>query len=140
VTHVNAITPTGELAHLATIPVTIGSGNDPMRLDRLAPLIHQLLAWDLIYRSEAGAFLLRDDVQERLQTMAESLTPATAEVYLGRKCPSCGLVRVTRLVNGTRVCEPCRVAATAVPDPTPVVVSEEPGHHGIRSRWHRKAS
>jgi hypothetical protein len=140
VTHVNAITPTGEAAHPPTIPVTLGSGGDPMRLDRLAPLIHQLLAWDLIYRSDAGDFLLRDDVQERLQTMAEALTPATAEVYLGRRCESCGLVRVTRLVNGTRVCEPCRGAATTVSDPAPEVISEEVGHHGIRSRWHRKAS
>ena len=67
-THVNAITPTAGVAHPATLPVTVGTGSDPMRLDRLAPLIHQLLAWDLIYRTESGAFLLRDDVQERLQS------------------------------------------------------------------------
>jgi hypothetical protein len=34
----------------------MGIGDPARRVERLAPLIHQLVAWDLIYRSDAGTF------------------------------------------------------------------------------------
>jgi hypothetical protein len=139
VIHVQAVSPTGDPAEPTTIAVPIGF-DQAQRLDRLAPLIHQLLAWDLVTRSESGNYVLQDDVQERLQAISAVPVPATAQVYLGRKCEACGLVRATRMVDGVRVCGPCRVAASEVVPPTPDDVPVRPGHHGIRSRWHRKAS
>jgi hypothetical protein len=140
VTHVHPISPSGDPAEPITVPVALGTGTASQRLDRLSPLIHQLLAWDLIYQSETGTYLLRDDVQQRLQAMVPASAPPTAEVYLGRKCQSCGSVRATRLVDGSRVCELCRLSASVAPPPMPDAGPADSEHHGIRSRWHRKAS
>ena len=139
-THVHPISPSGDPAEPTIVPVALGTASPSQRLDRLSPLIHQLLAWDLIYRSESGAYLLRDDVQERLQAMVPATASPTAEVYLGRKCESCGLIRATRLVDGSRVCELCRLSAATPPSEVPDVGPVDPDHHGTRSRWHRKAS
>jgi hypothetical protein len=139
VIHVQAVSPTGDPAEPTTIPVPIGFDH-AQRLDRLAPLIHQLLAWDLVTRSESGTYVLQDDVQERLQAISAVPVPVTAQVYLGRKCETCGLVRATRMVDGARVCGPCRVAASEAISPAPDGDPVRPEHHGIRSRWHRKAS
>jgi hypothetical protein len=140
VTHVHPISPSGGPAEPITVPVVLGTGNASQRLDRLSPLIHQLLAWDLIYRSDTGTYLLREDVQQRLVAMESAAAPPTAEVYLGRKCQSCGSIRATRLVEGVRVCELCRLSASVVPPALPDAVPTGSEHHGIRSRWHRKAS
>ena len=44
---------------------------DPKRrLDRLVPLLHELVAWDLVHAHADGGFVLRDDVQERLALLA----------------------------------------------------------------------
>ncbi len=137
--HVQAVTPTGDPAEPTTTNVPIGFEH-AQRLDRLAPLIHQLLAWDLVTRSESGTYVLQDDVQERLQAMSAVPTPVTAQVYLGRKCETCGLVRATRMVDGARVCGPCSKAASETVVPAPDASPDRPEHHGIRSRWHRKAS
>jgi len=139
VIHVQAVSPTGNPAEPTTIPVPDGFGQ-AQRLDRLAPLIHQLLAWELVDRSESGRYELRDDVQQRLQEISAVPTPVTAQVYLGRKCETCGLVRATRMVDGHRVCGPCSLAAAEVTPAVPEADPGRPGHHGIRSRWHRKAS
>jgi hypothetical protein len=139
VIHVQAVTPTGDPAEPTTIPVAIGF-EQAQRLDRLAPLIHQLLAWDLVTRTESGTYVLQDDVQERLQALSAVPAPATAQVYLGRKCETCGSVRATRMVEGARVCGPCRVSAAEAAVPAPDASPVRPEHHGIRSRWHRKAS
>ena len=144
--HVNSLSTAGDPAERTPLAARHGSGGDPQRLERLAPLIHQLLTWDLVTRSGSGEYVLRDDVQQRLQDLSSTMTPATVEVYLGRKCQSCGLVRVTRPVNGKRVCEACAVPAPEAVAPRAADVADgsempaSPGHHVIRSRWHRKAS
>ena len=137
--HIQAVSTAGDPAE----PMIISASNrmdQAQRLDRLAPLIHQLLAWDLVARSESGDYELRDDVQQRLQEIGAVPIPATAEVYLGRKCQTCGLVRATRMVDGSRVCGPCSNAPTETVSPVPDVGPDRPGHQGIRGRWHRKAS
>jgi hypothetical protein len=138
--HVQAVSTTGDPAEPITIP-TPGRIDQAQRLDRLAPLIHQLLTWDLVARSESGEFQLREDVQQRLQELSAVPAPVTAQVYLGRKCEVCGLVRATRMVEGARTCGPCSKPAlgTAAPSGTEVG-PDRPGHHGLRARWHRKAS
>jgi len=56
VAYVPAASPTGYQAEPSTVPVAMGIGDPARRVERLAPLIHQLVAWDLIYRSDAGTF------------------------------------------------------------------------------------
>lgn len=85
---------------------------DPKRrLDRLVPLLHELVAWDLVQRAEDGSFVLRPDVQERLVVLTADRPVRSAEVFVGRKCQVCGLVRLTRMVDGVRTCSPCSMAA-----------------------------
>jgi len=92
---------------------------DPKRrLDLLVPLLHELVAWDLVLRSEDGGFELRQDVQERLAVLTADRPVRSAEVFVGRKCEVCGLVRLTRLVEGVRTCSPCSTPVLDVPDAT----------------------
>ena len=85
---------------------------DPKRrLDRLVPLLHELVAWDLVQRAEDGGFVLRQDVQERLAALTADRPLRSAEVFVGRKCEVCGLVRLTRMVDGLRTCSPCSKTA-----------------------------
>ena len=81
---------------------------DPKRrLDQLVPLLHELVAWDLVQQAEDGSFVLRRDVQERLAILTADRPLRSAEVFVGRKCEVCGLVRLTRMVDGVRTCSPC---------------------------------
>ncbi|MHB1585454.1 MAG: hypothetical protein ACYCU7_18135 [Acidimicrobiales bacterium] len=89
------------------------------RLDRLNPLIHELLAWDLVYQDESGEFGLRPDVQRRLLEAAARAPRFAADVYVGRHCERCGVVGITRLSEGMRLCDACRAAPEA-DDPSPV--------------------
>jgi hypothetical protein len=77
------------------------------RLDRLNPLIHDLLAWDLVYEDELGTFQLRPEVQRRLAETAAKAPRFAADVYVGRHCERCGVVGITRLTEGMRLCDPC---------------------------------
>ncbi len=137
--HVQGAGPIENQTLRAVIPVATGVEDPSRRLGRIAPLIHELVAWDLVYRSEGGAFLLRDDVQQRLYEMSAVAAAPTAQVFVGRKCEVCGLVRVTRIVDGSRVCGVCSKPAVT-PPAMPLEQSEGGGQRGTRSRWHRKAS
>jgi hypothetical protein len=83
-------------------------------LDRLTPLIHELIAWDLIFRSEDGEYRLREDVQRLLAERSLTLLTGPPEVFIGRKCQRCHRMTVTRMVDGSRVCGSCARAG----DPT----------------------
>ncbi|HZM54095.1 MAG TPA: hypothetical protein VFC03_03620 [Acidimicrobiales bacterium] len=107
--------------------------DDPKRhLDRLVPLLHELVAWDLVHRAEDGSFVLREDVQERLAALTADRPVRSAQVYVGRKCELCDRVTLTRMVDGLRICSSCSRAALtddAVVPPPQVVKG--------RSRFHR---
>ncbi len=116
------------------------SGEELRRLDRLAPLLHELLDWGLVHPTATGAFELREDVQERLRQLTASRPLLEAQVYVGRPCRRCGQVAVTRLVDGVRMCTPCRERASAVPDPVDdAAVTSPSAERGHRSRRARKA-
>ncbi len=87
---------------------------DPKRrLDQLVPLLHELVAWDLVQRTDSGGFVLRDDVQERLAVLSSERPTRSAQVYIGRKCERCERVTLTRMVDGNRICSSCsRVPVT----------------------------
>lgn len=90
-------------------------GSSQTRLDRVIPLIRDLLTWDLVERTEPGSYRLRDDVQRWLETEASRQGHPSAAVFIGRSCERCGVVAVTRLVDGARTCAPCgRLAKEAV--------------------------
>lgn len=113
--------------------------DDPKRrLDLLVPLLHDLVASDLVQRGADGSFVLRQDVQDRLSALTVDRPLRSAEVFVGRKCQVCGLVRLTRMVDGIRTCSPCA---------TPVVAELDVGGDAGRTKGqrsffhrHRKAS
>jgi hypothetical protein len=116
---------------------SIADTDSARRLDRLAPLLHELIAWDLVRQTDTGAFEIPEEVQERLRRLSALQNGSIAEVYVGRKCGRCGSMRVTRMVDGVRLCSTCsaEVSAPPIPDEPPPVE----GRRGGRSRWHRKA-
>ena len=105
------------------------------QLDRLVPLLHELVAWDLVRRTEDGSFLLREDVQERLAVLTADRPLRSAQVYVGRKCELCGLVRLTRMVDGVRICSTCSKAALSTDDEP--VVTVPVALKGQRHLFHR---
>ncbi len=113
--------------------------DDPRRrLDRLVPLLHEMIAWDLVEQTEDGGFVLRDDVQERLRRLTADRPVHSAEVYVGRKCERCGRVSVTRMVEGVRTCSTCSQVIWLEGDestvgPTEVPRTQRAGLH----RWWR---
>ncbi len=120
--------------HSPELPLAVRPVDTGRRLDALAPLIHQLITWEIVSQTESGTFVLQDDVQRRLQELSASQAHSTAAVYVGRMCQRCGVVGVTRLVDGELLCASCNVpelVETPVEPPAEVVQR--------RSRWHRKA-
>lgn len=104
------------------------------RLDQLSPLIHELVAWELVHPDASGNWVLHDDVQQRLRELADLRPHSIAQVYVGRQCQQCGTVGVTRLIDGVRICAACsRAAKEPGVEPTH---EKPPGRH---RRWHRKA-
>ena len=98
--------------------------DDPKRrLDRLVPLLHEMMAWDLVHRAEDGTFVLRGDVQERLAILSSGKPARSAQVYIGRKCERCEQVTLTRMVEGSRICASCStvslIADADAPDAAP---------------------
>ncbi len=113
---------------------------DPKRrLDQLVPLLHDLVAWDLVTRVEDGSFVLRDDVQERLAVLSSERPVRSAQVYIGRKCERCERVTLTRMVDGSRICASCSRASLASADDAPDAVPTAKGARGF-FHWHRRAS
>jgi hypothetical protein len=95
--------------------VSTGWVRDPGHsLERLAPLIHELIAWDLVYRSSSGSYQLREDIRKHLEDMSESSVSPTPQVFIGRKCEVCGSLRVTRLIEGVRTCAVCSGSSNRV--------------------------
>jgi hypothetical protein len=116
--------------------------NASSSLERLAPLIHELIVWDLIYRGENGAFQLREDVQQLLEARLAGSPPGPAQVFVGRKCDRCGTVAVTRLIDGSRLCGPCTHSAEHGSEPALPTAADSATrrrHADDRPHWLRKA-
>jgi hypothetical protein len=119
-----------------TSPAVSASTERARRLDQLSPLIHELLSWDLVVRTEAGEFVLTDDVQVRLAELSSRQAHPSTAIYVGRSCQRCGTTGITRLVEDVRLCPACARA------PEPVV--ETPVELGTGKRrdahswWNRK--
>jgi len=114
----------------------LSAAESARRLDRLAPLLHELITWDLVRRTDAGGFEIPEEVQERLAQLSTLPSGSIAQVYVGRKCGRCGSIRVTRMVDGVRLCSTCSAELAApVADLEPEAVDGgRKGHHG----WPRR--
>jgi hypothetical protein len=130
--------PAGEERSLGPIG-SITASDAARRLDRLAPLLHELIAWDLVRQTESGSFEIPEDVQERLRRLSSLQSGSVAQVYVGRKCGRCGSMRVTRMVDGQRLCSSCSSEVGAPPPSEDTPAATEPRNGHGRSRWHRKA-
>lgn len=117
-----------------------GELGDERRLDRLSPLLHDLLAWDLVYQDESGEFQLRPDVQRRLAETAAKAPRFAADVYVGRHCERCGVMGITRLIEGTRLCDHCALyLQSPVDDDPPPAVDVKRRRWSGRARRYRDA-
>jgi len=125
---------TNESEHSTEGPLVVRPVESGRRLDAVAPLIHQLITWDIVTLTDSGTFVLQDDVQQRLQEISAAQPHSTAAVYVGRMCQRCGRIGVTRLVDGELLCSSCNAPELVE---TPAEPPAESSHR--RSRWHRKA-
>lgn len=123
------------------VPPDRGDGlSDERRLDRLSPLLHDLLAWDLVYPDESGEFQLRPDVQRRLAETAAKAPRFAADVYVGRHCERCGIIGITRLTEGVRLCDHCaQYLQSPVDDDPPPAVDVKRRRWSGRARRYRDA-
>jgi len=136
----NTWLPKGGLAPPPAALVARAVSDPGRRLDQIAPLIHELVAWDLVRRTESGAFVLKDDIQQRLQELAALQPTAVAQVFVGRPCQRCGAVGVTRLVDGARICAECQAVPESAPEPVEAPPAQSGrGRPGNRLRRYRKA-
>ena len=112
--------------------------SDPSpQCDRLVPLLRELVTAKLVVQTVDGKFELSDAVQTRLHALTADRPPPSAQVYVGRRCELCGVIKVTRMVDGLRTCttcheracEPYAEPATQVSDPRRML------HPSFR--WHR---
>lgn len=121
-------TPTG--------PVT---GDRAKRLDQLSPLIHDLLSWELVVRTEDGGFQLTEDVQQRLAETSARQSHPSAAVYVGRSCQRCGTTGITRLVGEVRLCPVCaRAPEPPAEPPTAITTGKRRGRPEAHFWWNRK--
>jgi hypothetical protein len=102
------------------------------QLDRMGPLLRDMVAFGIVVRDEHGVFVLHEEVQRRLAASSSRLNhPATAAVFVGRSCQRCGASGVTRLVEGARLCAACQ----STPAVVAVVVDQAPAGHEHHRRW-----
>jgi len=139
------------MVDLASGPSTRGAGDewemrclqvvdDPKRrLDRLVPLLHEMVAWGLVLQAEDGTFVLPGNVQERLVHLTTQRPTRTAQVYVGRKCQVCGQVRLTRMVEGIRRCASCGRVAPLGAETVAVEAVVVPKSHHAPFPWRRRA-
>ena len=113
------------------------SGDGRRRAQRLGPLVHELLSWDLVRRTDSGDFELCEDVQQRLRAAARSHPSSRPSVFVGRPCEACGATgQLTRKIQSVRLCPACQAAETApVPFPGPEATALP--HPGLRG-WRRR--
>ena len=114
---------------------------DPKRrLDQLVPLLHELVAWDLVQRADDGSFVLRQDVQERLAVLTADRPTRSAEVFVGPQVP--GVRQRQAHPDGRRGADVLAVQpghSTRRPRTTPTDGRSRKGHRGFFHR-HRAAS
>jgi len=73
--------------------------------ERFAPMLHDLVQWGLVQRSEEGSWVLRDDVQNCLDAYPQP--QAEAQVYVGSRCQECGTSAITWASDGRHLCASC---------------------------------
>lgn len=83
-------------------------GSENYRVERLDPVLRELIAHGLVTRSE-GSWQLADALQRRLEEVAPSVRPVDLEkvVYLDHHCARCLERKLTRMYEGQYVCDGC---------------------------------
>jgi ribosomal protein L37AE/L43A len=111
---------------------------DEHRVEQFDPLLRNMLSWDLVQETDDGRWVLRPDVAERLGTLARYArrTEPSEVVYFGHPCARCKSNGMTRLRDGTYLCDECRRAAdlSSVATLLPAPERQKPRRFG----WSRK--
>ena len=97
----------------------------------------ELIAHDLVHRSDEGMFLIRDDVQAHLEEISDTRLVSEPQVYINRSCSQCGRRAVTRLADGLQLCETCAGPRRSAPVATGNLVLIDPrrGSHADGPPW-----
>lgn len=74
---------------------------------RLPSLLHELVHYDLVEKSDAGSWVLRSEVQSSLDNLVGTQVEDERLVFVGLRCQRCGIRTVTSLVEDVRLCDPC---------------------------------
>ena len=98
---------------------------DDHPIEQFDPLLRNMLAWDLVQETDDGRWALRPDVAERLSALTRytKRSEPSEVVYFGHTCAGCKSNGLTRLRDGTYLCDECRRAedlssvATLLPAP-----------------------
>jgi len=93
-------------------------------IERFDPLLRNMLAWNLVEETEGG-WVLRPEVADRLNGLARYTRrdQPSEVVYFGHICAGCKSNGLTRLRDGSYLCDECRKAAdlasvaTLLPEP-----------------------
>ena len=76
--------PKGDGPPRPLAPQAVEAAQRRRQIDRLGPLLHELMARDLVHRTATGSFELRDDVQQRLAAITAMRGDGQTQVYVGR--------------------------------------------------------
>jgi hypothetical protein len=118
------------------MPRAIGDTDYPV--EAFNPLLRSLLGWQLVERVEREDGSHFWELTALAQRRLDALTPprrnaTTTLAYLDHWCGRCRQQRLTHLVEGRYLCEPCqRLEATGLADDQPVKRHAKPWPHRHR--------
>lgn len=106
-----------------------------LKVESFNPLLRSLLSFELVHRvaddDGSATWVLTEEAQRRLDELAPGQQlPAASLAYLDHPCARCHTQRLTHLIEGRYLCEPCAAA------PAPTERSEAQAARGGR-RSHR---
>ncbi len=86
---------------------------DEHPVERFDPLLRNMLAWNLVEETAGGRWELRPDVVERLASLTRytKREQPSEVVYFGHVCAGCKSNGLTRLRDGSYLCDDCRRSA-----------------------------
>jgi len=106
-------------------------------IETFDPLLRDLVSWGLVERDEsaAGSWRLVDAAQRQLTEIVASTGPLSAEsmLYFDHLCARCHQRELTRLVDGSYLCNSCTDAIRAE-----AMITDEPEVSERRQRLTRR--
>ena len=123
-----------DLAASAGTPPLEMLTDDRRMNDRLPSLVHELLYYRAVERTDAGTWVLRPELESALEAQhLATMSPNGHRVFVGLRCEQCTRRTVTSMVDGRRLCQSCATPDTTIGEPT-AAATEVPAGTGRRRR------